>query len=347
MKATAAAPFEADALQLRYWPPVHAFSGLDAGLADFVTMARDEQKRFLASRRHDADLAGETLHRYLADIYSYALGYRDGACATGSDDALEIDLQRAKIALERELLDNWLRPPALPSGIETAEEAVSYLDALVTENPGVEHEFFRFLEEEASREAMETFLQCEVVRNEVVDDEVAMLVVGLQGKLKAVVAANLWDECGHGKLRQFHTFWLRRLLSATDGWERVLDYRANAQPWFSRITSNVNAMLLSRPPYSLMAYGCFLLFESWVAPHFARVLRGMDRLGMSSHHVRIYFEAHVRIDPMHSRELLDGILQQTPPLQPGELGQIVLGAHLAVAAGTTQYDRMLPYLASM
>ena len=341
------APATVGSLYDRHWPPVRPFSDVEPEFAEFLGMGADGQRAFLADRRGDREAQGAIIHSHLAEIYAYVLGYEDSACARVEDDRLEIELLRAKIVLERELLSHWLMTPVDDDGVQGQEGAAGALEILIADNPGVEHPLFRYIEEEADRRAIETFLQCEVVRNEVVDDEVALLVVGLQGKLKAVAAANLWDECGHGKLRGFHTFWLRRLLNGTDGWDRIVDYRSAGQPWFSRITSNLNGALLTRPTYKLGAYGCFLVFESWVAPHFRRVLRGMERVGLDADDIRVYFDAHVRIDPMHSSELLEGIREQRPALSTHEVDQLMTGASLAVAAGSAQYDRMLPYLRSL
>ena len=335
------------ALQDRYWPPVEVFSGVSRGLARFLELPIVRQREYLAAKRGDREEHGSILHCNLAEIYAYLFGYQDSPCGVPTDDDLEIKLQRAKIVLERELLDMWLEPAPVPGGAATQEAAASRLSHLVAQNTGVTHDLFDFLAEEATPRAIETFIRCEVIRNEVVDDEVSMLVTGLQGQLKAVAAANLWDECGRGRVARFHTFWLRRLLEQTGGWEQLLAYRSHQFPWFARITSNLNAMLLTRPSYKLMAYGCFLVFESWVEPHFRRILRAMDRVGIEHEDVRLYFTAHVRIDPRHSHQLLDGVRNQRPALSPDELTQILTGAHLAVAAGTAQFDRMLPYVRSL
>jgi hypothetical protein len=225
-------------------------------------------------------------------------------------------------------------------------EAADYLDELAETNSGVGHPLFEYLRDEASREQIERFVQCELIRNEVVDDEVALLVVGLQGMQKAVAAANLWDECGRGKLENFHTFWLRRLLETTDGWGKLYQYREQ-HPWFAKLTSNTNAALLTHPSRKLMAYGCFLIFESWVEPHFVRILEGISRVGIVDEDVRIYFTAHVKIDPRHSRELSDGLRMQRPLLTAEEVRQVLYGAHLAASAGEQQFNDMLTYLQSL
>jgi hypothetical protein len=339
------APASSTALYEHHWPPVAPFAGFSAELTNFLNSPADTQERILAGLRHDTTEHGRFLHENLAELYAYNFGYRDGSCTFDVNDALEIGMFRARVALERELFDHWMTPEPVPAHTDQLA-AADYLDELAETNPGVGHPLFDFLRDEANLAQLHRFLQADLIRNEVVDDEVALLVVGLQGMQKAVAAANLWDECGRGKLENFHTYWLRRLLTATDGWDRLYAYRTG-HPWFARFTSNTNAALLTRPARKLEAYGCFLVFESWVAPHFIAVLCAMDRLGIVDEDIRIYFGAHVKIDPRHSQELSDGLRMQRPELTKEELHKVVYGAHLAASAGKRQFDHMLDYLRAL
>lgn len=330
----------------RYWPPVQPFAGLRAELRDLLAAGDAERDRLLVGLRDTGDRYGRFLHENLAEIYAYLFGYRDGPCAKNTDDALETVLLGLKIRLEREFIDHWLGDLKVPEFIDQYE-AADHLDVLAATNPGVDHPLFVYLRDEAPRDQLEAFLRGETIRNEVVDDEVALLTVGIQGAQKAVVAANLWDECGRGRLENFHTFWLRRLIEASKGgWDEFARLRGE-NPWFAKITSNTNAMLLTRSAYKQLAYGCFLVFESWVEPHFRQLLVAMDRHGITDQNIRIYFAAHVAVDPRHSRELSDGMRFQRPELSPKEVNDIVRGAHIAAEAGRRQYDRWLTHLASL
>ncbi len=108
-------------------------------------------------------------------------------------------------------IHEWLKIEEVPF-FTNQKDAISHLKHLAMKNSGVLHELFNFIETEASKEAIIEFLRLEVLRNEVVDDEVALIVVGLQGNMKKVMVSNLWDECGNGNLNKFHTYWLRQLL---------------------------------------------------------------------------------------------------------------------------------------
>lgn len=336
---------DAAALYERYWPPVAPFEGFDPELSAFMAASAAEQDATLVALRRDPAAHGRFLHRNLASIYAHWYGYRDGACTRATDDAFELAQFAAKIRLERELFEHWATPEPAPRFTDQGA-AADYLEQLAATNPGVVHPLFDYVRDHATRAQIERFLQCELIRNEVVDDEVALLVVGLQGMQKAIAAANLWDECGRGSLEKFHTYWLRQLLRSSDGWDALYAFR-EGHPWFAKFTSNMNAALLTRASRKQMAYGCFLVFESWVEPHFVRILDGMTRVGLLDEDARLYFAAHVKIDPRHSRELCDGLRMQCPALSPGELDDIVLGGHLAASAGKRQFDHMLEYLRSL
>jgi Iron-containing redox enzyme len=333
-------------LQYRYWPPINKFENFNESLLIFINLEVNKQDELLVNMRDDIEVSGKVIHEYLGVIYSYLLGYKDSPCHIKTDDELEIKLQRAKIILERELMNHWLAIPTIPQQLNQTE-AAEYLCTKIHDNSGAYHQLFDYIGTNASKAAIWTCLQHEVIRNEIVDDEVAWLASGLQGLLKKVVVSNLWDECGHGKLHNFHTYWLRLLLEESNGWEQLAKYRKSDIPWFSKIASNTFNMLLTRPGYKFMAYGYFLISESWVKPHFQRILAGMKRVEISSENLSMYFTAHLKIDPSHATELVEGVAYQEPRLSQVEINEILTGAHLAIAAGTFQYNYMLSYLSSI
>lgn len=333
-------------LQDRSWPPVNKFEGFSDSIKDFLNLEISQQCKILAETRENTEDCGKFIHESLGLIYAYVLGYEDSPCYITTDEELEIKLQQLKIVLERELMNHWLAIPPIPQQLNQVE-AVDYLNKRILDNSGAYHDLFDYIATKASKTSIVTFLQNEVIRNEVVDDEVALLVMGLQGLLKKVVASNLWDECGRGKLHDFHTYWLRMLLEELNGWNQLYDYRKLASPWYAKITSNSFNMLLTRPGYKYMAYGAFLIFESWVQPHFERIIAGLKRVGLAQENLSIYFTAHLTIDQYHTKELLAGIANQEPRLNQAEVDQILLGSHLAIAAGTAQYERMLSYLSTL
>lgn len=330
-------------LQCHEWPPAYPFANFAPELNTFLRLAASEQRAQLVAQRAHPAWHGAFINNALGAIYGYVYGYRDSPLYLRDDDDLESQLQHCKFELERELVEHFLCPAPAPAGLDF-KESCDYLRTFVLENAGVTHPLFDLLRDRASAPAFREFLRLEVLRNEVVDDEVAFMVVGLQGPMKQVATSNLWDECGNGRLDRFHTYWLRQLVDTTTDWDGIRKYRKTSAPWFSRITSNSFNRLLTRPGYKYQAYGHFLVTEGWVFPHFERVVAGLKRLGMDDPGIAVYFTAHINIDPHHTDELLAGIQNQQPPLGANEIADVIRGAHTAATAGVKMFDRIQQHL---
>lgn len=331
-------------LQAHDWPPVPPFTKFSPAFNTFLFSERSDQEYQLAQLKTKSWAeAGEFLNDGLSQIYAYVYGYADSPCYLATNIDLEIALGRAKILLDDYFINHWLPTEAIPS-FTTTEEAYEYLTWYVESNIGVGHDLYVYLRDKISSASMREFLRMEVCRNEIVDDEVSLLVCGMQGNVKRMTAANLWDECGNGDLTGFHTYWLRLLLEKTDDWNDLITYRMKEKPWFSSITSNIFNVLLTRPGYKYRAYGCFTTTEAWVEPHFEKLMQGLKRVELAHPDIEIYFSAHRTIDPFHTQELLDGIHDQIPALTLAEMREIISGAHAAVAAGVSQYQEILDWL---
>lgn len=332
-------------LQNYYWPVGSKFKGFNKTVRELMGLDLNAQRELLSESSRDNERHGKYINEGLSQIYDYIYGYESAPLYNSTDDDVEIKLQQIKILLERELMD-WLALPEFPAGMEQME-AANYINHLLETNSGWLHELYRFIEDGASKKAVMNFLLTETVRTEVVDDETALMLVGTQGPIKQATVSNCWDECGRGVFEEFHTWWLRMLLEETGAWEYFEDYRENDMPWFAMISSNAYNMCLTRPGYKYAAYGDFIVGESWVPPHFSRILKGMRRVGLDHPNITIYFEKHADLDPHHTKQLLDGFAYQTPKLVGAEVDNMVMGSNIMIAAATCQYERMLPYLASL
>jgi hypothetical protein len=326
------------------WPPVHQFRWESEPLLRLFLEKPSEAIRIrLADLRNDGERHGETVMRPLSSLYAHFYAYRDAPDLSGNSSS-EFDLIRVKHILEREMIDHVFRldVPVTSSFDDDQAKVADYVDALSSDNAGISHGLFDYIASDIDADGMREFLWLEIIRNEVVDDEVAMLVPGLQHSMKQVVASNLWDECGNSRIDGFHTTWLVRLLSHAQEWPDFMAYRSH-RPWFSTCTSNSFNALLTTPGRNYAAYGTFLINESWVAEHFRRILAGMDRLGIHDEDRRIYFDKHYTIDQHHSAELIEAVRRQDPPLAQRELREVIVGAQQAICAGNLMYDKLLEY----
>lgn len=337
-------------LQFHDWPPVAPFAKFPHEVQQFLDADRNTQLQMLQSLRGNHNAHGALLNKCLGIIYAYAYGYKDSPVYLREDVELETKLLIAKLILEEELLNYWLPVQPIPN-ITNQKDLVAYLRDFIVNpdlNVGVYHEFWDYIRDEITCDGMREFLRLVLCRTEIVDDECSLLLVGLQGNMKKVMASNLWDECGNGVLSRFHTYWLRRMLEKTDDWEGLPAYRgADQKPWSSGVLSNMFNVLLTRPGYKMRAYGCFLITESWVEPHFVRILGGLKRVGLDHEDIAVYFLAHCKIDPHHTAELLDAMLYQTPELTPVEIAEILRGTQLALAGAVCQYRGVLAHLRSI
>jgi hypothetical protein len=327
------------------WPPVNLFRGFGDEFKHFLSMSKEDMRQHLGGLRPLNEKHGEFIMRHLGTIYAHWFGYPDGPPITEEvDPDMELELLQAKLVLEQEMLVSMIPyERTIPDHItQSTESTVMYLTDFVQRNSGVGHEFYEYVASEMSLAEMNEFLRMEVTRNEIVDDEVALMVPGHQHSMKQVLISNLWDEGGNGKLDGFHTNWLRKLLNATNGWTELYEYRKR-KPWFCDITSNSFNTLLTHPGDHFAAYGHFLVTEAWVCPHFRKIVAGMERLGLTDPNIQVYFTAHIDIDPHHAAEMLEGIRNQQPSLPATKLSSIILGSRQAAAAGVAMYDRLLNY----
>ena len=323
------------------WPPLPPTEKrVDDNLMKLLNTPSDLIRQDLErSCAHSEELAKKIMLP-LAHLYAHFFGYQDAPDISSMEEG-HAQIVRVKRILEDEMVARIFEfnPPDTSSFDYNQNQVADYFEKLSLENHGVKHQFFDYIEHEMDAEQMRVFLFLEVIRNEIVDDEVAMLVPGLQHSMKQVVASNLWDECGNGRINNFHTTWLVQLLSHHDQWDEFMEYRRN-RPWQSMCTSHSTCSLLTTPGRNYAAYGSFLINESWVAEHFDHILKGMDRLGIKDNDRRIYFENHYKIDQHHRLELIEGLRQQVPVLSREQLRDMILGAHQAIAAGKKMYDAL-------
>ena len=131
-------------LQDRYWPPVEPFARFNERFMPFLRSDAKEQSTQLAALRASPEAHGEFLQRALGTIYAYIFGYKDSSLFLSTDDPLESRMLLAKIVLEREMLEHFLKPGPVPA-LANAAEGIDYLERLALDNAGVLHPFFDFL----------------------------------------------------------------------------------------------------------------------------------------------------------------------------------------------------------
>lgn len=335
---------EADELQSSAWPRVYPFRAFPEGLNGFLLLPLQEQVQFLVTLRSDPERHGKFLQEGLACLYAYVLGYADSPIYLLTPDALERRLQAAKITLEREMLDHWLRPQA-PPDLGDAQETALYLQELMRDNRGVSHPFFSFVRDRMSPESLLEFLRFEAVSHEAADDETAFTVVGLQGLMRKAIAANLCEPSRPGGL-SLRLNGVRRLLSEIESEMDLKVQRESETPWFCKTISNAYRMLATRPGWKFRAYGAHLLQESWAGPHFQSILKGLTRNGHVHRDLAASAASQERIRRFRLEDMLAALIHQRPRLSSDELWEVSWGAHIAIASASKLYNQVLNHFQS-
>lgn len=325
--------------EIKYWPPVPTFTELEKQFANFLQLSIEEQINYL-DKYCFSNESIEIIQLFLSNIFSYYYGYKDSCIYHNINLETESSLYQAKCVLVDYYINSWLN---IPYKTINKHLALKQLRTMIASNSGINHDFFDYIETEMPQDAFIEFLKLEVCRNEIVDDEVALLTVGLQGSMKSVIASNLWDECGNGKLHKFHTYWLRQLLCHMNIYDDLIEYRKVDRPWFSNITSNTLNSLLTTPAYKMRAYGCFLTTEAWVNQHFIKILNGLKRVNLFDENITIYFNAHIGIDIRHTEEIYTALDSHLPYLSDFEMSEIIYGSKIAEKSSTLSYDLSLKY----
>lgn len=325
--------------RVNYWPIVSKFAGLNEEIISLLNKNDEQLKAHFASlHQSNFEEYSRLVMQSLGEIYAGYFGYQDSPFES-ADDHLYLSLIKLKLFLEHEMIGNILKAKAITN--ITEEEFYAQITPYVKEPASAHEKFFDFVANEMTLKQMREFLLIEVIRNEVVEDEVAMIIPGLGGHaMKQAMASNLWDECGSGNIDNFHTTWLYELIEAENAWEKIIEYR-KIKPWFTSITANSFNSLLTGHKKKLRSFGHFLVTEGWVFPHFKKIIEGMNRLGITDNKIRIYFNMHIKIDPHHAEEMLASIVSNKPALTAEQLSDVLQGAHQAFAAGSLMYEKLL------
>lgn len=166
----------------KYWPPVKASRGLSSEIKKLMSDDKmnilDELHRISSSKNKSFE---EVLMTLLSEIYSLFFHYKDSPIhAEGEIDISNV--YKVKVVLEKKMKDKLFQNDnKLNNDIyESVDVCHDFLFELSNCNSGLEHSFFDYVEKEMPRDQWIEFLLMETIRNEVVDDEVAMMIPGLQ-----------------------------------------------------------------------------------------------------------------------------------------------------------------------
>ncbi len=329
------------------WPLVAKNSKrLPDELLSFINLNHSEQIESLRLyQEYQREEGINKINRLLGSIYSILYGYDDAKYELSILNEYEVRLLSSKAILENQLIHVFTdKEVTKVQDLGHKQDLLTQMKQIIKDNAGIKHSLFDLIETDVNLESIKKFLILETIRNEVVDDEVAFLFAGVCGSMKEAVSKNLWDEVGRGDRLGWHTYWLKELVYDISSPEELIEYRTSERPDCSITTSNIFNCFLTKFGYKYFAYGCFMLYESWVEPHFLQILKGMERNGLSSELSTRYFVKHCEIDPFHYMDLLTAIETDMDKLSIEDLRSIVIGMRVALNAAIFQYKGIYEYL---
>ncbi|HVT71028.1 MAG TPA: iron-containing redox enzyme family protein [Trebonia sp.] len=252
------------------------------------------------ARLNEAAAAGEPGAHYqqqllLSRIYQTIMQIPQRPTAEGSILLHEITrlLENATIAAE----DRWIEPGLLDQAPADPARFMSWLKGLVRGHRASKHPYYtRFINLEAGREDLRTYVIQESLVDGRFDDFLAMMQVGTSGPSKMEIAGNYWDEMGNGDPKAVHTHLFNKIYEVFDIREQDLEGAMTAADLLS---GNLAVLLCRYRGLYPEAVG-FLGMTEWLAPdRFRNVVRAWERLGLPEVGIT-YHRLHITVDSQHA-----------------------------------------------
>ncbi|WP_234377075.1 iron-containing redox enzyme family protein [Streptomyces sp. TP-A0356] len=231
----------------------------------------------------------------LSRIYQTVMRIPEQPTAEGSVLLHEVTrlLERATMAAE----DRRIEPGTLEEAPDDPKQFMSWLKGLVRAHRAFKHPYYtEFINHEAGREDLRTYVIQESLVDGRFDDFLAMMQVGTSGASKMEIAGNYWDEMGNGDPDSVHTYLFNKIYEVFDVREEDLEGAMTA----TDLLSGNLAVLLCRYRHFYPEAVGFLGMTEWLAPdRFRNVVRAWERLGLPEVGIT-YHKLHITIDSQHA-----------------------------------------------
>ncbi len=201
--------------------------------------------------------------------------------------------------------DAFIFDDILPSN--SGEFSIWYRKKLKDLNSGITR-FLRYLEHEATAEAIAFYVCMEELVDGSFDDIMALAQVGVDNKAKLAIAENYWDEMGNGEFDKIHTLMFE---TSVNYCKNILEQKKLELPTHTPTQCLMNGNLVFlwalRRKFIPRLFGAIGLIEGSAPLRFRAITRGMERCNFPEA-VIAYHREHIRIDAIHGKEWLDRVL---------------------------------------
>jgi pyrroloquinoline quinone (PQQ) biosynthesis protein C len=279
-----------------------------------------------------------SFHQTLNLINEMDLSFPDKMSVFNQSDPVVAEVRyKLDAALER-FEDACIPMPFHPP--KDPQEFARWFRRLVHTHEVADHRLFRYLEEEATHEQMAHFFLQESTVDARFDDLVALIQVGMDGRMKMELAQNYWDELGNGNMKEVHTHLFNTLLEelgvTRDG---SLNTLSDDVLWESLACGNVLVYTALRRKNVYKALGAMGTTEMQSPKRFSRLVRGFKRLGLSEAALQ-YHTMHISIDTRHGNGWLRNAILPAVEAYPPARYEIVKGAFYRLHTSQDYCDKL-------
>lgn len=246
--------------------------------------------------------------------------------------------------LEKEWIDHEVKLCLEKYNCNIKVKDVEMVVREMKKHPVFNHPIFNLLSSEATLSDLKTFILNDSILNIEFFDYLALAIIGVTGKAKSEIAANLWDEAGRGKVENSHTVLFKKFLN-----ELNLNYdRSNIIEQMScEGLAGINLFShLSLYSYNKIKYfGLLAATEMLDPPHYHKLIKGINRI-FNNKLEHTYYAEHELIDIEHANGWLRNVVIPELAKNPAKTTDFWLGFYLRLDSAKRYYDSMLTSLLS-
>jgi hypothetical protein len=190
---------------------------------------------------------------------------------------------------------------------------------------------------------MQQYLLNESILNLEFFEYLVLAILGSPDAARKEIMMNLWDECGRGRLRHYHT---NQFLACLKSFGLQYDrHQIMTQlPWESLAGMNYFGALSHMGVHKMKYYGFMAATELLDPPHYLRLIRGIRRIqGAYPLNIKYYLE-HDYIDRKHGASWLENIILPILAEHPELIPDFWLGFYLRLDSAHRHYDCALQIL---
>lgn len=207
------------------------------------------------------------------------------------------------------------------------------------------HPVYAFVAEKASREQLAAFLEAKNLTDMNFVNFLTLLMPGADGEPAAEMAANLWDELGHGVVSRFHRN-IRQELMRNAGLAVVgtdVDPRRCLLEEVEHFSAYALSGMIRR--FSLRLVGMLFANEFLAAVQLEPAITGWRRTGLADSQME-FLISHYEGDIKHANGWADRVVAPCLAAAPFTQREVLVGVHQHIQILGRVYDSLLDGLVS-